>query len=339
MAEVLAPIGSTSTMTMLHTQDAFQAPNQAGLTATRRQLPRNSMYNQQAPQVAYRRPTSVPISPYAFQSTPQLRQDFRQGAAPVFKQPMNQQGHYIRAPYQDSSASSTSSTSSSSNRSIGSPYALSKDDSVLGTKHHHSFIDTRVSHNMAASLSTPDLSIPAHDGVKTTPDRYKRNSRNMENVHSPTAPIPGFDSSPQLRPASAPFIPKEYQRPVNEISNPKRFSMGARASSFDDFSVGTNATRYKRRSVVGRVENSPIVQPVASPVNVSVPTWSQVVAGKHNFQGPLPPPVLPVRPQHTRSSSYGDNKTSPPVIRPRPVCVYSHRLAQFAITQCEMYLS
>src|ERR1700760_3425412 len=156
MAEVLAPIGSTSTMTILHSQDAFQAPNQSGLTATRRQLPRNSMYNTQVQGVGYRRPTSVPISPYAFQATPQLRQDFRTGAAPIPKQPMHHQGHHFRAPYQDSSSSSTSSTSSNSNRSIGGPYALSKDDSVLGTRHRHSFVDSRMSHNMAASLSTPD---------------------------------------------------------------------------------------------------------------------------------------------------------------------------------------
>jgi hypothetical protein len=54
---------------------------------------------------------------------------------------------------------------------------------------------------------------------------------------------------------------------------------------------------------------------------VSPPTWSQVVAGKHNFHGPLPPPAPLTRPQHTRSSSYGENK-SQPLVRPAPVCLH-----------------
>jgi hypothetical protein len=38
---------------------------------------------------------------------------------------------------------------------------------------------------------------------------------------------------------------------------------------------------------------------------VSPPTWSQVVAGKHNFHGPLPPPAPLTRPQHTKSTIDG----------------------------------
>jgi hypothetical protein len=314
MAEVLAPIGSTSTMTILHPQDAYSSSNQAGLSAARRQMPRNSMYN---PQLSgYRGPSSVPISPYAFQATPQLKQDVRPGTTPTSKQPMNQQGQYARIPYQDSSASSTSSTSSSSNRSAG-PYALSKDDSVLGTRQRHSMVDTRTAHNMVASLSTPDLSLPSHETVRPSPDRYKRFSRSYENT--PPPPQQGYDASPKIRPVSAPLGIPHDQRSLNEPPNVNRLSMGPRQGSFDDLGPTMNATRYKRRSGVGRIDASTPMHPVASPINASVPTWSQVVAGRHNFQGPLPPPAPLPRPQHTRSSSYSEVK-NPRVPKPMVVC-------------------
>jgi hypothetical protein len=305
-------------MTIPYSQDAFQNPNPSGLTAARRQLPRNSVYNQQLPNMGYRGPSSVPISPYAFQTTPQLKQDVRPSPNSSSKHPPG--NDYFRAPYQESSASSTSSTSTSSNRSHGSPYAVSKDDSVLGVRQRQSFIDTRVSHNMVASLSTPDLSLPSHEPIRPSPDRYRRISRNMENVPSNHLPQ-SADSSPMLRPVSAPFLQRENPQPLHDGFNPKRASMGPRTGSYDDFNVGINATRYKRRSGIARVDSNTSIQPLPSPVYVAAPTWSQVVAGRHNFQGPLPPPVQLPRPQHIRSSSHGENRI-PQASKPTPVSSY-----------------
>jgi hypothetical protein len=315
MAEVLAPIGSSSTMTIPYSQDAFQNPNPSGLTAARRQLPRNSVYNQPLPNMGYRGPSSVPISPYAFQTTPQLKQDVRPSPNSSSKPPAGNE--YFRPPYQESSASSTSSTSTSSNRSHGSPFAVSKDDSVLGARQRQSFADNRVSHNMVASLSTPDLSMPSNEPSRPSPDRYRRISRNMDNVNSSNLPQ-SADSSPMLRPVSAPFLQRENPQPFSDGFNVKRASMGPRTGSYDDFNVGTNAARYKRRSGIGRVDSNSPIQPLPSPVQIAPPTWSQVVAGRHNFQGPLPPPQQLQRPSHMRSSSYGENKI-PQASKPVPV--------------------
>lgn len=236
-----------------------------------------------------------------------MRQDKRLSAAPVLRQPPNQ---LFRHPYQDSSASSTSSASSSSNRS-GGPYHISKDDSVLSTRQRQSFPDSRFSRNIIASASTPDLSLPSNFEVKPSPDRYKRSSRVMENV----PPVNGSqtpDQSPQLRPVSAPLASNSDHRSLSDSLATKRLSLGLRSDTFDDYGAPTNATRYKRRSGIGRTDSSPAVQSIATPINASAPTWSQVVAGKHNIQGPLPPPQY-VRPQHLRSSSYEDSRSAPAV--------------------------
>jgi hypothetical protein len=318
---------------MLHTpQDAFQPPpNQSNMPGHRAsQVPRGAIYPQTTT-MSYRPAPAAPISPYAFQTTPPLRQDPRLGhQMATYKQVPSRPGVSFRAPYHDSSASSVSSTSSSSNRSIPGNRVASIDDSVLAVKNRQLLRDHRISTNMAASLSTPDLSLPSHDAVKSSPDRYHRISRRIE-----TSPIQQFanETIRPVRPVSTPNgridQPAVFDRNSLVITRPP---VGGRTGSFDDsLSPAPNSARYKRRSVINRVDSSQIIPPMA-PVNVA-PTWSQVVAGKHNFQGPLPPPQNPfARPaHHVRSSSLGEVQLRPapkPAPRPAPVSVqfYSQSL-------------
>jgi hypothetical protein len=304
MAEVLAPIPQ-----MLHTQDAFQPPPQAGISAHRSsQAPRGVVY----PQTSYRTGSSAPISPYAFQSTPPLRQDRHQHPMSTYKAVPSRSGATFRPPYQDSSASSVSSTYSSSNRSVPGNHG-SIDDSVLVIKNRQTLRDNRVSSNMAASLSTPDLSLPSQEVAKASPNRYHRLSQRFDTPPAKAA----SEAARPVQPVAAP--PAQLERPTVDRNSivVSRPPIGGRTGSFDDtMSPAPNSARYKRRSFINRVDSS---QPIAQAAPVMAPTWSQVVTGKYSQQGPLPPPQNPfAHPQHARSSSLGESQ---PKLAPRPVPV------------------
>jgi hypothetical protein len=314
MAEVLAPISST----MLHTKDAFQpASNQSNIPGHRSShVPRGVVY----PQPAYRTAPAAPISPYAFQSTPPLRQDTRH-QVPTYKAVPGRPGVSFRPPYQDSSASSVSSSSSSSNRSVPGNHG-SIDDSVLALKSRQTLRDNRISSNVAASVSTPDLSLPSHEAhevAKAFPDRYHRISRRFDN---PPVLQPAKEAARPAQPAAAPERPAVDRNSI-VVSRPP---LGGRTGSFDDAHLpAPNSARYKRRSFINRVDSSQAIVPVAP---VMAPTWSQVVTGKYSTQGPLPPPQNPfARPQHVRSSSLGE--TQPRLApKPAPVSVTTWRPAR-----------
>ncbi|KAF2665835.1 hypothetical protein BT63DRAFT_459413 [Microthyrium microscopicum] len=312
MAEVLSPIvSSTSTMTILRSpQDAFQSPspNQAHMTAPRPgQQTRNSMYNPQLAQMAYRATPPVGSSPYTFNNTPVSRQDRRKSAGPVLKH----QGNLSQRPlYTDSSSSSNvSSASSSSQRS--NHYTLSKDDSMIAYQQKQNMVQNRLS---VASLSTPDLSLASQ--VKPSPDRYRRQSRLVENTPLAQDSRQHFnDTQRPVQPITAP-IPPFSVKPQQEL-NPAPILVAPTARQSNGEETNSPAARYKRRSTAN-MDSSPVLRPVSSPVNAvpvtSAPSWSQVASGKHNIQGPLPPPAPYSRPVHMRSNSSGDNR--PQVARP-----------------------
>ncbi|KAK5111465.1 hypothetical protein LTR62_004917 [Meristemomyces frigidus] len=150
MAEVLPPPMQSSTM--LHSRpsssDAYQNPTQ--------QYPQPSRAAQQ-PRIAYPaqngsyRGVSSPVQPYAFQATPNLRQDSRTAPSAVAHSGLRQSAH---APSPSTSSSDTSSVPSG------------KDDSVMGS---------RPGSVINLSPQLPDLSFTAFDApVKASPDRYRR---------------------------------------------------------------------------------------------------------------------------------------------------------------------
>jgi hypothetical protein len=262
MADVLVP-ASPGSMTMLHSQDPYQNVPTQPLNGSRvvARGTRSSVYYGQ------------PIPQYQFQSAPILRQDAR-------AQNRHSLNHYVRTTDPDSSSSTASSASSSSNQSAS--FARSADDSIVGVKQRQSLNrDIRAPSNVAATRSTPDLTIiPPQDAVKPSLDRYRRLSRRLDN-NSSSLPV----EAPKIqRPSSSMgFTPSK-----DKLSAARPPAM--RQASYDDSALAS-ASRYKRRSLVGRTEPLVTPPPVTSPVNASVLTWSQVVAGRRNFQGPLPQPV------------------------------------------------
>lgn len=152
----------SSTITMLHSRpsssDAFQGSSQQ----YSQQSPRlgqqsRSMYNGQ--NSGYRG-TAAPVQAYAFQSTPNLRQDMRShSTGSVTGSSHGAIGSHRHVHTQSASASSTTSSDASSQPSA-------KDDSVMGSR-NGSLI------NLSSSI--PDLSLTSFDQpAKSSPDRYRR---------------------------------------------------------------------------------------------------------------------------------------------------------------------
>ncbi|WPH03527.1 Hypothetical protein R9X50_00640700 [Acrodontium crateriforme] len=219
MADVLPPLmQNTSTITMLHTRpssaDAFQgSTSQYSQQARLSHAPR-AMYTGQN---VYKGQAAV--QPYAFQSTPNLRQETRTISAPA-------SSHGAIGGHRHASSLSTSSSDTGSVPSSG------KDDSVIGSRPSSAI-------NLSAQL--PDLSFTPFDtqSVKPSPERYHRptakrtdSSNTVSSHHKSAAPSgSGMASVGHL-----------YQQSV-----PKR-------SSADDMSINKStgpelAKRYRRRSL------------------------------------------------------------------------------------------
>jgi len=279
MAQVLAPIVQTTTsITMLHSSsDAFQTPPvQPHHTQQRSsQMPRNQPSYAQAAGAGYRG-TSAPIAPYAFSSTPQLRQENRSTSGP-HQQPLQHQapsattarlGH---PSHPSSSSDSTVSTSSSSNRSLAASSSTAKDGDDL----RKSFVDSLPK----LSTSEPDLSLSIPDApVKPSPGRYRRaagrtDSSNSANASS--ASLTPTQQSPSIGASSTSSTIKS-QDIADTVDLPLPIRPGhTRASSVDDMHVprGTleQAKRYRRRSLSGLEATALTTSPAPLAPNVPTP--------------------------------------------------------------------
>jgi hypothetical protein len=234
-------------------QNAPSQPHHAQQRAS--QTPRNQMYNGHSSGTGYRG-TSAPIAPYAFSSTPQLRQENRSVSAPIPQVQQQAPSHVNHArlghpSHPSSSSDSTVSTSGSSNRSMVNPAHLSKDNDAR--KQAES-----LSASLSFSSSGPDLSFSVGDGpVKPSPGRYRRGAGRTDSSTS----IPTGNSTPTQRsstatPAAGSTVSLQTQPLVNgEQAGPARPGHN-RAISADDTSIGRSggmdaAKRYRRRSFNG----------------------------------------------------------------------------------------
>jgi hypothetical protein len=254
MAQVLAPIVQTSaTITMPYSSsDGYQnAPSQPHHQQQRSsQMPRNQ-YNGHASGTGYRG-TVAPIAPYAFSSTPQLRQENRSVSAP------NPQGLQQQVPshvnharlghpsHPSSSSDSTVSTSGSSNRSVVNPSQVAREGE------NRKPADSLAS-SITLSTSVPDLSFSVGDApVKPSPGRYRRGAGRTDSSTS----IPTGASTPTQRSSTATPTQGSQALPTldTDLSDPARPGH-SRTISADDSSIGRAggdaAKRYRRRSFNG----------------------------------------------------------------------------------------
>jgi hypothetical protein len=217
MAEVLPlPMQSSSTITMLHSRpsssEAFQGPQQQSPRLG--QAPR-SMYNG-SNNTAYKN-QAAPVQPYAFQATPNLRQESRTISAPNGGQNLLT---VQRAGHSQSASSSTTSSDASS----------AKDDSVIGNQ-------TETSIDFSSS---PDLTLNSYDQLpKPSPDRYRRAARRTNSNNSVPRTTPNGAASPTT--------------PFTSVLSPPSPTIERTASS-DSTTLPRSgntelAKRYRRRSL------------------------------------------------------------------------------------------
>lgn len=255
MAQVLAPIvQTTGTITMPYSpSDGYQnAPSPSHHTQQRgSQMPRNQMYNGHPSGTGYRG-TSAPIAPYAFSSTPQLRQENRSVSAPqapVLQAPSNARlGH---PSHPSSSSDSTVSTSGSSNRSLVNPAQVGRDGDAR--KQAES-----LTAGISLSTAALDLSFSVGDApVKPSPGRYRRGAGRTDS--STSIPTTGASTPTQRLPNSTSQSTSSPQTTSDDLSSPTRPGH-SRAISADDSSIGKAgadaAKRYRRRSFNGLDANA-----------------------------------------------------------------------------------
>jgi hypothetical protein len=232
------------------TPDGYQnAPSQSHHQQQRSsQMPRNQMYNGHSSGTGYRG-TVAPIAPYAFSSTPQLRQENRSVSAPVpqaFQQVPSHVNHARlgHPSHPSSSSDSTVSTSGSSNRSVVNPSHVVKDGE--NRKPADNF-----GSSISFSSSGPDLSFSVGDApVKPSPGRYRRGAGRTDSSTS----IPTGASTPTQRSSTATPTQGSLPQLETDLTGPSRPGH-SRAISADDSSIaraGADAAkRYRRRSFNG----------------------------------------------------------------------------------------
>lgn len=258
MAQVLAPIvQTTGTITMPYSSDAYQnAPSQQHHTQQRTsQMPRNQAHNAYAGGTGYRG-TSAPIAPYAFSSTPQLRQENSKPAPAPFHQGQQQapshasQARLGHPSHPSSSSDSTVSTSGSSNRSLANPPQASRDETDAKK------LDG-IPSTLSLSTPLPDLSLLGDAPAKPSPGRYRRSPGRTDSSTS----IPTGASTPTQRSTTATpttGLATLVQSPsLNgaDLTTPARPGHN-RANSADDMQIARAsgldaAKRYRRRSFNG----------------------------------------------------------------------------------------
>ncbi|KAF2843829.1 hypothetical protein M501DRAFT_926771 [Patellaria atrata CBS 101060] len=309
MAQVLAPILQTTTpMTLLHSStDPFQT-NSSGQTSAAQpprssQMPRTHLYNGQ--NAGGYRGTSTPVAPYAFQSTPHLRQESRtiSSSSNSYGQQAQLTPLVQKAGHVSSSSNSTISSAASSNRSATAPHKMSRDDSVISTaQRSQGSLDTKT--NATMNLTLPDLNFSSFDvTAKPSPDRYRRGQR-QPNVTTSSA-------TKSATPSGSGMAAVAHLYDSNGNSSAAR-PAHLRTSSADDMQLPRHgqtehAKRYRRRSVGGFEPNTyPESALISTPplVPKSQPTWASIVAGRADGKENKPPAPAP------RPDFYSNRNTS-----------------------------
>ena len=189
------------------------------------------------------RGASAPVQPYAFQSTPQLRQDNRTNSAPTTS----------HGPVGSHRPTQSTSTTSSDTSSLPS----SKDDSAVGSR-PASLI------NLSSQL--PDLSLTSFEQpVKASPDRYRRPAQKRVESSSAAPKVP----SPQLG-GSISGAAAAAAAQFSELPKPAQ-----RQSSVDDMALPKTsqselAKRYRRRSL-NQLETQNLMAPPVPQAGPGVP--------------------------------------------------------------------
>lgn len=212
-------------------------------------MPRNQMYNGHSSGTGYRG-TSAPIAPYAFSSTPQLRQENRSVSAP--QAPVLQAARLGHPSHPSSSSDSTVSTSGSSNRSLANPAQAGRDGDA---RKQAESLTAGISLNTTAL----DLSFSVGDTpVKPSPGRYRRGAGRTDS--STSIPTTGASTPTQRLPTSTTQPTSSPQITSDDLPGPTRPGH-SRAISADDSSIGKSggvdaAKRYRRRSFNGLDANA-----------------------------------------------------------------------------------
>lgn len=242
-------------------------------------MPRNQMYNGHSSGTGYRG-TSAPIAPYAFSSTPQLRQENRSVSAPqapVLQQAPSHVNHARlgHPSHPSSSSDSTASTSGSSNRSLVNPAQIGRDGDAR-----------KQAESLTASISLStaalDLSFSVGDTpVKPSPGRYRRGAGRTDS--STSIPTTGASTPTQRLPTSTTPPTSSSQVTSDNLSGPTRPGH-SRAISADDSSIGKSggvdaAKRYRRRSFNGLDANA-LAANMASMQVAPVATQSTTVSSE-----------------------------------------------------------
>lgn len=317
MAEVLVATQTINSIMLqsppdpYHTSSSGQSHHSSSRSA---QLPRRYS-NHNAGGRTYSGTSSTPIKQYAFEKTPELRQETRSASNPARQSVVAMPT--VNRPYaSSSSASNASSTNSASNASStgAANYTITKDDSLSGQR------NSSIGGGFMQSSSTPDLSLVSIDSApKPSPDRYRRVQRRMDSsssVQTPqtlgsqayTPPIAASQSSSQQK--AAPF--KIAATPLH----------GRTVSSDDAQTI--QSSRYRRRSVGSMEAAAAGGQP--SPVAAApAPTWSQVAARGHSGSAHVAASGgnLVVRPiaHHQRQESNESRSSGGSASAKRPVSV------------------
>ena len=253
MAEVLAPVlQSPPNHSMMHPRpssaDAFHNGSLGQSQQNRQSHASRGMFNNQSG-LGYRGTSTAPVAPYAFQSTPHLRNEARTSSAPdVFGQttqglppPGLRQGH-----------AATSSTSSQSSSSSGSNPSVSQDDSAISvnTKKLND-VNPRVAPAMTVSTSVPDLTFGIDAAnPKSTPDRYRRGHRRAEtNVPTQSSKGSTQPSGSGMATVGQLFSNEESPSQLRRRSGSLGSGMSADDSAVPRQGSSELAKRYRRRSL------------------------------------------------------------------------------------------
>lgn len=237
MAEVMQPLVQTSTMSMLQSRsnsnDAQSYQHGQRPTSTSR-----GSYTSHGSMGQYRATSSAPVQPYAFQATPNLRQEHRTGPT-TGQQASRSTGTSI------GSTSEKSTLSSSPASSISAP----KED----ISRPHSII--------SLSSSIPDLSLHNWDTTpKASPDRYRRSSSRKVETGSPVSALPTLATAAPSGSGMAavehlyipPPAPRTVQRTASEERLPSKSSDPAkryrrRSSMVEPATIGQNTLQASPR--------------------------------------------------------------------------------------------